>query len=94
MEGEIRKTRPAVVVSNDAANRNLARVVVVPLTSSAAHCYPGEATVTVDGKCGKAMADQIMAADKTRLKNLLGTLSKTDMLAVEQAILRHLGIPK
>jgi mRNA interferase MazF len=40
------------------------------------------------------MADQIMAADKNRLKNKLCTLSKTDMLAVENAILVQLGMPK
>ncbi|PTQ78213.1 hypothetical protein C8R21_1442 [Nitrosospira multiformis] len=33
------------------------------------------------------MADQIIASDKVRLKNQLGALSKTDMLAVEDAIL-------
>ncbi|MBA2659926.1 MAG: type II toxin-antitoxin system PemK/MazF family toxin [Nitrosospira sp.] len=91
---EICKTRPAVIVSNDAANRNLARVVVVPITSNADRQYPGEALVTVSDKQGKAMADQIMAADKTRLKGQLGILSKIDMLAVENAILVHLGMPK
>jgi mRNA interferase MazF len=91
---EIRKTRPALIVSNDAANRNLARVVVVPLTSSIGRQYPGEALITVAGKQSKAMADQIMAADKSRLKSLLGALSKTDMLAAEEAILVHLGLPK
>ena len=91
---EIRKTRPAVIVSNNAANRNLARVVVVPLTSSTGRLYPGEALVTADGKPGKAMADQIMAADKRRLKSPLGALSKADVLAVEDAIRVHLGMPK
>ena len=40
------------------------------------------------------MADQIMAADKSRLKSRLGALSKADMLAVEEAIQVHLGMPK
>ncbi|MHB8369162.1 MAG: type II toxin-antitoxin system PemK/MazF family toxin [Leptospirales bacterium] len=40
---EIRKTRPAVIVSNDAANRTLARAVVVALTGNTGHLCPGEA---------------------------------------------------
>lgn len=91
---EIRKKRPAVIVSNNAANRNLARVVVVPLTSKTGRQYPGEAVVTVGGQSSKAMADQIMAADKSRLKDQLGELSKADMLKVEDAIKVHLALPR
>lgn len=91
---EIRKTRPAVIVSNDAANRNLPRVMAMPLTSNADRIYPGEAVVTVDGRRSKAMADQIMAADKRRLKSRLGTLGRADVLAVEEAIKMHFGLSR
>lgn len=89
---EIRKTRPAVIVSNDAANRHLARVVVIPLTSNTGRRYPGEALETVGGQSSKAMADQIMAADKARLKKQLGELSAADLLALEDAVRVHLGL--
>ncbi len=67
--------------------------MVVPVTSSTGRQYPGEAVVTVGGQSSKAMADQIMAADKSRLKSQLGMLSKADMLAVEAAIKVHLALP-
>lgn len=91
---EIRKTRPGIIVSNDSANRNLSRLVVVPISSNTGRQYPGEAFVVLNGQQSKAMADQIMAADKTRLKTRLSILTKADLLAVEDAIKVHLGLPR
>ena len=89
---EIRKTRPGVIVSNNAANRNLSRVIVIPLTSITDRVYPGEALVTVAGQNSKAMADQIMPADKVHLKTKIESLSNSDLLAVELAIRVQLGL--
>ncbi len=90
--GEIKKTRPAVILSNNIANDALNRVVVVPISSQTRRVYPAEALVTLNGESRKAMADQIMTASKQRLRSPLGTLSHGDMRAVEEALLSHLAI--
>jgi mRNA interferase MazF len=90
--GEIQKTRPAVVVSNNAANEVLNRVVVVPLSSQTSKLYPAEAMILLNGEQRKAMADQITTASKQRLRSCMGNLGQQDMAAVENAILQHLGI--
>jgi mRNA interferase MazF len=90
--GEIRKTRPALILSNNAANVALNRVIVIPLTSQTAKLYPGEAMVTLNGEQRKAMADQIVTASKQRLRDKLGSLPLADIAAVEQAVLLQLGI--
>ena len=90
--GEIQKTRPAMIVSNNAANAVLNRAIVVPLSSKTAKVYPGEALVTLNGETRKAMADQLTTASKKRLRSKLGELSVSDVAAVERAILMQLGI--
>jgi mRNA interferase MazF len=84
--GEVRKARPAIIVSNDAANRHLNRIQVLPLTSNTSRIYPSEALVVVNGKDHKAMADQIMTISKERVGKRFGRVQAKDMEAVDQAI--------
>lgn len=89
---EIRKTRPAVIVSNDASNHHMRRVTVLPLTSSTGRVYPTEALVSVNNRSSKVMADQIGTADKSRLKSFIVRLTSEEMARVDQVIKLHLGL--
>lgn len=90
--GEIQKTHPANIISNNAANTALNRLIVIPLTSQTSKVYPGQTIVALNGEARKAMADQLTTASKQRLRTKLGQLSASDVSAVEAAILLHLGI--
>ncbi len=90
--GEVRKTRPAIIVSNDTANQYANRVQVVPLSSKVDKVYPCEALVTIDGRRSKAMADQIMTVSKHRLAERMATLTFDEARAVDFAIRVQLGL--
>jgi mRNA interferase MazF len=91
--GEIRKKRPAVIISNDSANKFLNRVQVVPLTSKTDRLYPSEALVVFEGTEIKAMADQLATVSKLRLFKRAGVLSAKDMQRIEGAVKVQLDLP-
>ena len=80
-----------MIVSNDASNRNLNRLDVIPPSGRTDKHFPCEAYVTVQGRMSKAMADQITTVSKQRLMEKLGALSSDDMLDVERVIRVQLG---
>jgi mRNA interferase MazF len=90
--GEIKKQRPAVIVSNDASNQYLNRLQVVPLTSNVDKVYPSEAVVKVGRRKSKAVADQLTTVSKLRLTNRMGRLSGSDLAKVEHVIMVQLGM--
>lgn len=75
--GEIRKTRPAVVVSPDESNRNLLTAVVAPLTSGK-FPYPARVPCRFNDRDGVIVLDQIRTVDAMCLYERIGVLSEAD----------------
>jgi len=94
---EIKKTRPAIVVSNDSINQFSQLVVVVPLTKNTARLSPshivipkGTARLTFTSK---VVTDQIKAVDKQRIVRKLGSLATAVMDLVDRALKNTLAFP-
>ena len=73
---EIRKTRPALIISPDDLNSALPRVIVAPLTSGGQRlgCRP---ELECAGKSARILLDQIRAVDKRRLSGKIGEIPTT-----------------
>jgi mRNA interferase MazF len=98
---EASKTRPAVVVSNDAANATAARlgrgvITVVPVTSNSSRIYPFQ-TLLPAGQTGlardsKAQAEQIRSVAVRRIGERVGRLPAALMSELDQSLRVHLGL--
>ena len=83
---EVKKKRPAVIVSNDLSNRFLKRYQVVPLSSKTDKLYPSESLVKIDGIESKAMADQLTTVSELRFLDRIGQISGLEMGEIERII--------
>ena len=89
---EIKKTRPCLILSIDAYNKKMPRVIIIPITSQIQNVHPFQILITIDGKKGKVMADQVRCVDKGRLKGKLGILCPVKMGEVANSIKLCMGI--
>ena len=89
---EVRKTRPAVIVSNDSCNEYGTRVIALPVTSNVESLYPGEALIKIQCRAARVLGDRMRSLDKSRLGSRIGSLSPAELSAVEEAVLITLGL--
>ena len=98
---EINKTRPAVIVSNDAANATAQRlgrgvITVVPVSSNLRRIYPfqvalpsSETGLNVDSK---ALAEQVRSVSSERLTRKIAAVPADLMKRLDDALRLHLSL--
>jgi mRNA interferase MazF len=93
---EIKKTRPAVIISNDIANQYSATVTVLPVTDRGDKVFPVETEIPLKTggltKPSKIKCAQIRTVDKVRLVRFMGVLPDRVLHAAERALCLHLGL--
>jgi len=82
---EIQKTRPGIVITPDNMNNNIDTIIIAPLTTKS-HDYPTRIKTNVAGKECWIVLDQLRAIDKSRLKDKIGEMNKTDIKKLKNII--------
>ena len=83
--GEIRKTRPCLVVSPDVLNERMPTFIVAPMTTGG-HAYPFRVACRFEGKSGFVVLDQLRTVDRARVARRLGRLTPKTMESVLHAL--------
>lgn len=96
---EIKKTRPALIIQNDIANRWSPVTIVAAMTSQFEEPpYPTEVFVKApEGGLSLnsvVLLNQIRSIDKRRLVRRLGTLKQGTMAHVDRALMVSVGLVK
>lgn len=89
---EVRKTRPCLVLSHNTLNRLRRTIVVVPLSSAAAPHPPITVEVTCEGKPAVALADQVRAVAKSRLRSRIEAMNPDQVRTVGAAVVQVLAL--
>jgi mRNA interferase MazF len=93
---EIKKVRPAVVVSNNINNEHSPIVSIAPITSNVTRVYSFEVEIPAGisslNSRSKIMVNQTRAVDKVRLVQLIGSLPAVLMAQVKAALKLHYDI--
>jgi mRNA interferase MazF len=93
---EVGKSRPAIIVSNDANNEVSTIVTLVPLTSNLSRVYPFEIRVPTDQSGlrmdSKAMPQQVRTVSKSRLLKRLGAIPDRLMADIDRGLKLHLSL--
>lgn len=89
---EVKKKRPAIVISNNTSNKYLKRYQVIPLSSQTGKLYPSEAIVKFAGKKSKAMADQLTTVSDLRFINKAGDVTQVELAEIERIVKLQLDL--
>lgn len=89
---EIKKLRPAVIVSNTLSNIILQRIQVVPLSSNTTEVYASETLIKLNGKNSKALIDQLTTVSVLRVGRKIAILSAQDISTIAKIIKKHLKL--
>ncbi len=84
--GEMRKTRPCVIVSPDELNGGLRTVLVAPLTTRIRDSYAFRSEVRCDGHLSQVGLDQIRCIDKSRLSEKIGDCSVKESAGISEIL--------
>jgi mRNA interferase MazF len=94
---ETAKRRPVLLVSNDANNRTVSTVTILPIASNVSRVYPFEVLLQPQDsgfpKSSKVQAQQVRTLSKQRLeRDVVGRLSEKTMSLINLALKLHLGL--